>query len=121
MKQQEMERSLIPSVSEVPGAPIIWDCGSPLYDSFELASLSHLIERHMMTLPSSSSSSYSSMSYVSRSEASGSSSEVDYVNKFHMKGMWKRKGDWEDVKNSKKAKRVKVSGCFRFNYCFWKK
>ncbi|GAV72083.1 hypothetical protein CFOL_v3_15572, partial [Cephalotus follicularis] len=30
----------------------IWDCGSPLYDSFELTTLSHLIEQHLMTLPS---------------------------------------------------------------------
>lgn len=30
----------------------IWDCGSPLYDSHELVSLSHLIERHLMALPS---------------------------------------------------------------------
>ncbi|XVF73055.1 hypothetical protein PTKIN_Ptkin12aG0170800 [Pterospermum kingtungense] len=30
----------------------IWDCGSPLYDSYELVSLSHLIERHLMKLPS---------------------------------------------------------------------
>ncbi|XWS76902.1 hypothetical protein CRYUN_Cryun01aG0217800 [Craigia yunnanensis] len=30
----------------------IWDCGSPLYDSYELVSLSHLIERHQMKLPS---------------------------------------------------------------------
>lgn len=29
----------------------IWDCGSPLYDSFELASLSHMLERHLMALP----------------------------------------------------------------------
>lgn len=29
----------------------IWDCGSPLYDSFELASLCHLLDRHQMTLP----------------------------------------------------------------------
>ncbi|THF99136.1 uncharacterized protein LOC114313263 [Camellia sinensis] len=34
------------------GALVIWDCGSPLYDSYELASLSHLIDRHMMALPS---------------------------------------------------------------------
>ncbi|KAL2345888.1 hypothetical protein Fmac_007173 [Flemingia macrophylla] len=26
----------------------IWDCGSPLYDSYELVSLSHTIQRHMM-------------------------------------------------------------------------
>ncbi|KAL0917792.1 hypothetical protein M5K25_012883 [Dendrobium thyrsiflorum] len=29
----------------------IWDCGSPLYDSFELSSLYHIIDRHMMKLP----------------------------------------------------------------------
>ncbi|PQQ06195.1 uncharacterized protein Pyn_02884 [Prunus yedoensis var. nudiflora] len=30
----------------------IWDCGSPLYDSYELVTVSHLIERHLMALPS---------------------------------------------------------------------
>ncbi|XWS32069.1 hypothetical protein CRYUN_Cryun23aG0129200 [Craigia yunnanensis] len=30
----------------------IWDCGSPSYDSHELVSLSHLIERYLMKLPS---------------------------------------------------------------------
>lgn len=34
----------------------IWDCGSPLYDSYELVSLSHLIDRHIMVLPSLSGS-----------------------------------------------------------------
>ncbi|KAL6614815.1 hypothetical protein ACP70R_037085 [Stipagrostis hirtigluma subsp. patula] len=28
-----------------------WDCGSPLYDSFELASLHHVLENHLMVLP----------------------------------------------------------------------
>lgn len=31
----------------------VWDCGSPLYDSYELAALNHLLERHMMVLPPS--------------------------------------------------------------------
>lgn len=31
----------------------VWDCGSPLYDSYELAALTHLIERHLMALPES--------------------------------------------------------------------
>ncbi|XP_043697203.1 uncharacterized protein LOC122647984 [Telopea speciosissima] len=30
----------------------VWDCGSPLYDSYELAALSHLIDRNMMVWPS---------------------------------------------------------------------
>ncbi|MBA0560048.1 hypothetical protein Golob_016974 [Gossypium lobatum] len=28
-----------------------WDCGSRLYDSYELVSLSHVIDRHLMELP----------------------------------------------------------------------
>lgn len=28
-----------------------WDCGSSLYDSYELVSLSHVIERHLMEQP----------------------------------------------------------------------
>lgn len=29
----------------------VWDCGSPLYDSYELASLGHVIDRHVLVLP----------------------------------------------------------------------
>ncbi|KAL2468801.1 uncharacterized protein Fot_50377 [Forsythia ovata] len=29
----------------------LWDCGSPLYDSHEVASISHVIERHFMVFP----------------------------------------------------------------------
>ncbi|KAG5021761.1 hypothetical protein JHK85_018103 [Glycine max] len=32
----------------------IWDCGSPLYDSYELVSVDHIIDRHLMAFPSSS-------------------------------------------------------------------
>lgn len=28
-----------------------WDCGSPLYDSFEVASLHYVLEKHTMVLP----------------------------------------------------------------------
>jgi hypothetical protein len=28
-----------------------WDCGSPLYDSFELASVHYILEKHTMVLP----------------------------------------------------------------------
>ncbi|KAJ7951269.1 4-hydroxy-tetrahydrodipicolinate reductase [Quillaja saponaria] len=34
----------------------IWDCGSPLYDSYELVSLSRVTDRHLMALPSLSGS-----------------------------------------------------------------
>jgi hypothetical protein len=33
------------------GTPATWDCGSPLYDSFELVSLHHVLDRHLMILP----------------------------------------------------------------------
>ncbi|KAL6957423.1 hypothetical protein U1Q18_047016 [Sarracenia purpurea var. burkii] len=36
---------------EKDGATNIWDCDSPLYDSYELVSLSHVIERHITTAP----------------------------------------------------------------------
>lgn len=29
----------------------IWDCGSPLYDAYELVAVSNLMERHFMILP----------------------------------------------------------------------
>nr|GMD05551.1 uncharacterized protein LOC109164936 isoform X2 [Ipomoea batatas] len=38
----------------------VWDCGSPLYDSFELVSVAHLIERNMRALPPPPSSGRSS-------------------------------------------------------------
>ncbi|TKY64047.1 glycosyltransferase family 28 protein [Spatholobus suberectus] len=31
----------------------MWDCGSPLYDSYELVSLDHIIDQHLMAFPSS--------------------------------------------------------------------
>ncbi|KAL2524964.1 Uncharacterized protein Adt_10018 [Abeliophyllum distichum] len=31
----------------------MWDCGSPLYDAYELVSFAHFIDRHTMVLPSS--------------------------------------------------------------------
>lgn len=38
---------------KVPGgrAAKVWDCGSPLYDSFELVSVSHVLDRNLMVLP----------------------------------------------------------------------
>ncbi|KAG7990556.1 hypothetical protein I3843_02G031200 [Carya illinoinensis] len=36
---------------EEKGALGIWDCGSPLYDSYELVSVTHIIDRHLMSLP----------------------------------------------------------------------
>ncbi|KAL5232590.1 hypothetical protein ABZP36_031366 [Zizania latifolia] len=35
----------------VVGRRRAWDCGSPLYDSFELASVYGVLDRHLMALP----------------------------------------------------------------------
>lgn len=35
------------------GEPSAWDCGSPLYDACELASLAQLLDRHILFVPSS--------------------------------------------------------------------
>ncbi|KAL9246668.1 hypothetical protein vseg_020174 [Gypsophila vaccaria] len=124
MKKELEEKS----IKSCETTPIIWDLGSPLYDSFELASLSHIIERHMMTLPSSSSSSPSSrLSSSSSAWSSGNLNgprveELSVEAKCNLKGVWKRKGSWEEVdkNNNVQNKRAKVSGCFQFSCTFWK-
>jgi hypothetical protein len=45
MKKREEEEE------EEEKAAILWDCGSSLYDSYEIVSLGHLLERNMMALP----------------------------------------------------------------------
>lgn len=45
----------------------IWDCGSPLYDTFELVSFSHLLDRHVMTLPFTHGSSIKQVSELGKS------------------------------------------------------
>ncbi|KAG5084509.1 hypothetical protein AAZX31_19G239000 [Glycine max] len=39
------------SSKEKAEAVLKWDCGSPLYDSYELVSLAYTIDRHMMAWP----------------------------------------------------------------------
>ncbi|KAJ4823821.1 hypothetical protein Tsubulata_005669 [Turnera subulata] len=36
---------------ETEKAATVWDCGSPLYDAYEIASLGHTIDRHSVALP----------------------------------------------------------------------
>ncbi|TXG50637.1 hypothetical protein EZV62_023161 [Acer yangbiense] len=35
---------------DIDSGILVWDCGSPLYDSYEIASFVHLIERKMIAL-----------------------------------------------------------------------
>ncbi|KAL2468802.1 uncharacterized protein Fot_50378 [Forsythia ovata] len=83
----------------------LWDCGSPLYDSHEVASISHVIERHFMVLPylsgsrnvkeSSLISSSSSIQSEPKKAASSSKvrgfSVVKFLKDLLEGNLWKRK------------------------------
>lgn len=85
----------------------IWDCGSPLYDSFEVATVGHLIDRHALALvsPGGSMRFPATVSKVSLSGQRSSSekmimgSGVGAVSKLLRMKLWKRKG-----KKSRRAK-----------------
>ncbi|XP_054796064.1 uncharacterized protein LOC129301528 [Prosopis cineraria] len=80
---------------EESGFPI-WDCGSPLYDSYELVSLTHLIERHMMALPSPGGSRQINREFCDAADLrssgkAGGSSVANRVGGFLVNWVWKRK------------------------------
>ncbi|KAH7848409.1 hypothetical protein Vadar_002419 [Vaccinium darrowii] len=97
----------------------VWDCGSPLYDSYELASLGHVIDRHVLALPFLSGSwrpkkqiSHSSSVFPIAEEereagkAKGSSSMVPCFGDLLV---WKRR---EKEEREEKAKKVVMHGGF---------
>ncbi|KAM7531384.1 hypothetical protein LguiB_034794 [Lonicera macranthoides] len=100
---------------------IVWDCGSPLYDSYELVSLCHLIERHMMSLPSQG----ESLPFIAASNNSRSivddnalkmnnSQKLGTLSKFVDKNMWKKmafRGAQERPKKIKSLVRVYPGFC----------
>ncbi|OVA00847.1 hypothetical protein BVC80_1075g19 [Macleaya cordata] len=110
----------------------VWDCGSPLYDSFELVSLNNLIDRNLAALPFSvgskrlSDGSDSIRSSLSRSETGSnttiqwSTSKVGSVMSEPMgRTMLKRK---INVERKEKAKRLKIGfRGFCFPFGFWRK
>lgn len=46
MASREYEMETLPAAALSP-----WDCGSPLYDAFELASVYRVLDTHLMALP----------------------------------------------------------------------
>ncbi|KAK8958700.1 hypothetical protein KSP40_PGU003333 [Platanthera guangdongensis] len=62
----------------------VWDCGSPLYDSYELVSFCHVLDCHMMTLP------YSFTENFARFE------RTDMIPDDLEAGKWKKKKEEED-------------------------
>lgn len=115
----------------------IWDCGSPLYDSYELVSLSHLIERHLMTLPSlggsrrfitrfphpsdliNPSTSTVDVSCSCRRLAKWSSM-VASLSEFVERKVWKMRVFGQRKDKVKKMKLNKPLGSCNKNICFWK-
>ena len=97
------------------GGGIIWDCGSPLYDSYEVATVGHIIERHALALvsPGGSMRFPATLSPVS-GDRSGENMGVQVFKFLGMK-LWKRKG--------KKSRRPKGRGFYWFciNVVFSKK
>nr|DAD19153.1 TPA_asm: hypothetical protein HUJ06_020616 [Nelumbo nucifera] len=106
----------------------IWDCGSPLYDSFELASLTHLIERHLMILPFSclstckftgifsdaSTPTPSSLSTTDAASPANKLSKVGSLNEFLGKYRWRRKMREEEKKEKAKKKKQQQVGLYGF-------
>jgi hypothetical protein len=95
----------------------IWDCGSPLYDSCELVTFSHIIERHMMECPYLGGSKQIITNFsdldemmISNGNAKGSSKWIN-LSEFFEKILWKRK-----IKE-KKHKKIDI-GFFSFHSRF---
>ncbi|KAI3449251.1 hypothetical protein Pfo_005916, partial [Paulownia fortunei] len=116
----------------------IWDCGSPLYDSYELVAVTNVIERHFMILPGStmvathqlcltpgliSPSSMKPAADTAAAAASGNagkSSVLSFLSELVEGRVWKRKMDAEGTKQGKKQK----IGIFKFFHSMkspWKK
>ncbi|KAJ9188251.1 hypothetical protein P3X46_003623 [Hevea brasiliensis] len=108
----------------------IWDLGSPLYDSYELVSLSHHIERHLMILPSLVGSRRPSRKFCPASDAvpaaifldscskdnNGRSPTVYSVSEYVKERLWKRKRRNEI--GHKKMKAGVLLCCFHFHKAF---
>lgn len=120
-KKTSENRAIGKEEEEEKAVSAIWDCGSPLYDSFELVSIIHLIERHLMVLPSLGCARVSQSSDVVRAvrfadvagckcDEKGSSSIIKML-------------AWFLGRKDKPKKKVKarVFGCCNFNVGFGKK
>lgn len=72
----------------------VWDCGSPLYDAFELVSLSHVIERHLLVFPCNRKSNWQNncahVTSVSCAEDTNKACKVSSWRDIVRKKMWKR-------------------------------
>lgn len=106
----------------------IWDCGSPLYDSYELVALNHVIDRHLMELPCLSGSrkdiiishESSHAEAATSNKVKGSSMKNFFSGLMERKVGWKRKhADGGRREEPKKVKWGIIKICNRINS--WKK
>lgn len=88
----------------------VWDCGSPLYDAYELVAVSHLVERHIMILPylSGSRNLARTDEYLSEAEK-GAVETTENEGRASVLGfLWKRKRGDGEKKEKEKGKRQRV-------------
>ncbi|CAI9781523.1 unnamed protein product [Fraxinus pennsylvanica] len=100
---------------EEPEESKIWDCGSPCYDSYELVSMSHLIERHFMILP-----------YDLRGSSKASSNEIEestikyYLSELVERRARKRKRKMDAESKKKKERKTGIPRICNW-ICLWAK
>nr|KYP56083.1 hypothetical protein KK1_002313 [Cajanus cajan] len=111
----------------------MWDCGSPLYDCYELVSLDHIIDRHLMAFPSSSHGSSKSIitrfthhhdmvpHKVGSTEKSKGSFVVTNLSKFSVKITRKKRRDNEEREAKNKEMRRGIAGFVVGLIYLWKK
>ncbi|XP_039172076.1 uncharacterized protein LOC120294969 [Eucalyptus grandis] len=92
---KEMIRAKVEESEAEDGEALkVWDCGSPLYDAFELVSLSHVIERHLMAFPcdrkSRSQNNRAHVTSASCIEDANKACKVPSWREILRKRMWKR-------------------------------
>ncbi|XXG42276.1 hypothetical protein AAC387_Pa01g2595 [Persea americana] len=103
-------------------ANALWDCGSPLYDSFELTSLYNLLDRKLMALPFPGGTSSSRSGEVGVSGDSRGQSKVVVLDGFVGGNMRKkRKADGGWMKGCKVKKMKTRLHAFCSTLAFWRK
>lgn len=98
----------------------VWDCGSPLYDSYELVTLNHLIDRHLMApFPSKTviTRFITNHSHVMLPSVADQKSQESFsLSKFFGKMMRKRK-DHNEERRKKKMRRGLAGFIGNLLYC----
>ncbi|KAL0464890.1 UNVERIFIED_CONTAM: hypothetical protein Slati_0376600 [Sesamum latifolium] len=106
----------------------VWDCGSPLYDSYELVAVSHVVERHLMVLPylsgSRNAATNSDDQKPARDDETTTTMASSSAGKSSVLGFlrWnKRKLDGESKQKAKRQKKTGISRIFQCRISSWKK